>query len=124
MALGQALKWGLVTRNVAALTDAPKAERFEIKPLTSRQAQTLLDAAYGERLEALYRVALSLGLRQGEALGLRWVDIDFDQRTLRVAVALQTVNGKLVLAPPKTATSWRTLPIPVALVPVLRTHHT
>jgi integrase len=68
-------------------------------------------------------VALSLGLRQGEALGLRWEDVEFDVRTLRVSMALQSIGGKLVLVPPKTATSRRTLPLPAVLVPVLNAHH-
>lgn len=73
MALGQALKWGLVARNVATLVTAPRVERTAIKPLTHSQSRTLLQAAQGDRLEALYRVALSLGLRRGEVLALRWV---------------------------------------------------
>ncbi|HSH79967.1 MAG TPA: site-specific integrase [Herpetosiphonaceae bacterium] len=73
-------------------------------------------------LEALYRVALSLGLRRGEALGLRWEDLDLERRTLRVAVSLGVVNGKLVLGEPKTATSRRTLELPAALVTALRVH--
>lgn len=91
-ALNQALRWGLVARNVASLIEPPKAERFAIKPLSPAQAAHLLDAARGDRLEALYTVALTVGLRQGEALGLRWEDIDFGARTLRVAVALQAVG--------------------------------
>ena len=83
-ALNQALRWGLVARNVAALVEPPKVERYKIKPLTPEQATIFLRTAAGDRLEALYRVALSLGLRQGEALGLRWEDIDFEARTLRV----------------------------------------
>ncbi len=71
-------------------------------PQPWKQAHTLLDAARGDRFEALYHVALSLGLRQGEALGLRWDDVDLDRRTVRVAVALK---GKLALVEPKTAMS-------------------
>ena len=122
MALAQALKWQLVPRNVAALTDAPKVERFTTHPLTQVQARQLLTAAQGDRLEALYCVALSLGLRQGEALGLRWEDVDLDAQTLRVAVALQSVGGKRVLSRPKTATSCRTLTMPAALIGKLREH--
>ncbi len=120
MALAQALKWGLVAQNVAALTDAPKVERYVTRPLTAAQAHTLLQAARGDRLETLYRVALSLGLRQGEALGLRWEDVDLGGPTLRVAVSLQLVGGKLQLTAPKTPTSCRTLPLPAALVTALR----
>ena len=122
MALGQALKWGLVARNVATLVASPRMERSEMQFLTPEQARTLLDAAQGDRLEALYRVALSLGLRRGEALGLRWQDIDLDRRTVHVAVALQPLNGKLTLVEPKTATSRRSIPLPAALVTALHAH--
>jgi integrase len=122
MALAQAVKWGAVPRNAAALTDPPKVERYSTRPLTAEQGEMLLEAARDDRLEALYRVALSLGLRQGEVLGLRWQDIDFDARTLRIEVALQSVGGTLQLAPPKTANSRRTLPLPAALVTALEAH--
>jgi hypothetical protein len=56
----------------------------------------------GHRLEALFSVALALGLRQGEALGLRWEDIDFNAGTLRVSHQLQRIDGRLTLVPPKT----------------------
>jgi integrase len=56
-------------------------------------------------------VALSLGLRQGEVLGLRWCDIDFEANTLRVSRALVRIDGTLVLAEPKTERSRRTLPL-------------
>src|SRR3712207_2796632 len=67
-ALNQAVRWGLVPRNVATLVDAPTVAVPERQPLTPNQARMLPDAARGDRLEALYRVALSLGLRQGEVL--------------------------------------------------------
>lgn len=121
-ALNQALRWGLVARNVAALVEPPKVEHFRITPLSPAQATAVLETAKGERLEAVYRVALSLGLRQGEALGLRWEDIDLEGRTLRVTVALQAVNGTLTLVAPKTDNARRTLPLPLALVAALRAH--
>jgi integrase len=75
-ALSQALKWGLIGRNVAALVDPPRVERAEFEPLTAQEAARLLDAAKGDRLEALYVLALTTGLRRGELLGLRWQDLD------------------------------------------------
>lgn len=124
-ALNQALKWGLVARNVASLTDAPTVERFPTHALPAHQAQTLLDAARGDRLEALYALALWLGLRRGEVLGLRWQDVNLEARTLRVEMAQQiAAGGKLELVAPKTERSRRTLPLPAALVPILRAHHT
>ena len=83
-ALGQALKWGLVTRNVATLVDPPSVPRAEFRALTPQEARCFLDAVQGDRLEALYTVAVALGLRQGEALGLRWEDVDLDRGELRV----------------------------------------
>ncbi|HCG01812.1 MAG TPA: hypothetical protein DEV93_14875 [Chloroflexi bacterium] len=56
--------------------------RREVLALTPEEARRLLDAARGDRLEALYSVALALGLRQGEALGLMWSDLEVG--TLRV----------------------------------------
>lgn len=123
MALGQAFQWGLVARNVATLVAAPRATHSEMTVLTPEQARTFLETARNDRLEALYRVALSLGLRRGEALGLRWEDIDFEQRTLRVSFALQALKEKLTLVEPKTMTSRRTIPLPFALVSALRAHY-
>ena len=60
--------------------------------LSPEQARAFLDAAKGERLGALYTVALSLGLRMGEALGLRWQDIDFERRVLTVNRILERIG--------------------------------
>ena len=124
MALSQALKWGLVARNVAALVDPPRTQRFEVQPITPERARALLDAIKGNRMEALFSVALSLGLRRGEALALRWQDIDFKARTLRVSGSLQRLNGKLEISEPKTKTSRRVLDLPDSLINRLREHRT
>ncbi len=121
-ALGQALKWGLVARNIVTLTDPPRVRRPEVQPLGPEQARTFLATVRGDRLEALYAVAVALGLRQGEALGLRWQDVDLDAGTLRVAVALQWLDGAHQLVEPKSARSRRTLPLPPTVVAALRAH--
>jgi integrase len=125
-ALSQACKDGLVARNVAKLVDGPRVERFEGKMLSPEQARAFLDAAKGERLEALYTVALSLGLRMGEALGLRWQDIDFERRTLTVNRILERIGrgqgSTLQLVEPKTSRSRRTVNLPDAAVRALRAH--
>lgn len=122
IALAQAVRWGLIGRNAAALASPPRILRQERRPLSPEQARYFLDAVAGDRLEALYRVAVSLGLRQGEALGLAWEDVDLDGRTLRVRRALQRIDGKLTLKEPKTEQSRRTLTLPAALVPALTAH--
>jgi integrase len=121
-ALNQALKWGYVSRNVATLTDTPKVPRHEAIILSPAQSQQLLTAAAGHRLEALFTVALGLGLRDGEVLGLRWVDIDFAQHTLRIAQTVQRVHRRLVIEAPKTERSARLLPLPVFMERALARH--
>jgi integrase len=121
-ALNQAVKWRLISYNVAALTEAPRVEKREIEPLTMEQARALLEAVRGDPYEALYRIALSLGLRRGEILGLRPADVDLERRELRVSGALQRVRGKLVRTAPKTKPSLRTLPLPDTVYQVLAEH--
>ena len=125
-AVSQAVKDGLIGRNVAKLVDGPRVERFEGKMLSPEQARAFLDAAKGERLEALYTVALSLGLRMGEALGLRWQDIDFERRMLTVNRILERIGrgqgSTLQLVEPKTSRSRRTVNLPDAAVRALRAH--
>ena len=121
-ALEQAFRWGMVPRNVASLVKPPRAERSEVVPLSPDQARRLLKTAEGDRLYALYAVALAVGLRQGEALGLHWEDVDLDEGTLRVRVALQRIAGRLEFVEPKTARSRRTVVLPAHSVDVLRAH--
>ena len=123
-ALNEALRWGLVTRNVATLVQPPRVRRYEISPLDAEQAQRLLTAIRGDRLEALFSVALAVGLRQGEALGLRWVDVDLDADVLHIRHALQAINGQLVLVDPKTTRSRRSIQLPSLAVDALRAHRT
>ncbi|WP_158257299.1 hypothetical protein [Kineococcus xinjiangensis] len=68
------MKWGPVSRNVALLVDPPSRQEYRVEPLTVEKARQVLAAARGERLEARWVAALTLGLRQGEALGLCWED--------------------------------------------------
>lgn len=121
-ALNQAMRWGLVSRNVAALVESPRQQRGDVRPLNPAEARALLAAVEGDRLACLFRLALTLGLRQGEVLGLSWSDIDLDGRTLRVRHALQRVGGKRTLKEPKSEKSRRTLTLPPSLVSALRAH--
>ena len=121
-ALNDAMRFGLVTRNVATLVKPPQQQRVEVTPLMPSEARTLLETVKGDRLEALYSVALALGLRRGEALGLAWDDVDLDEGTLRVRLALQRIDGKLQLVEPKTFRSRRRIPLPPSCIEALRAH--
>ncbi len=92
-ALNTAMRWGLVRQNVATLVDAPRVDTREIRPMTPEEAKRLLAAAEGHVLQGFVAVALGCGLRLGEALGLKWGDIDLDAGTLRVCRALQRCGG-------------------------------
>jgi len=83
-ALKDAVSDGLVPRNVCDAVKSPRPGKKEVTPLTQNQARSLLAAARGDRLEALYIVALHCGLRQGELLGLKWEDVDLNAGTLSV----------------------------------------
>jgi len=118
-----AYKWELVPRNVATLTNPPRQEHFEVNPLLPEQARAFLEAAKGDRLEALYTVAMGLGLRRGEVLALRWEDVDMDAGTLRVRHALQNLKGGgWTLAEPKSRNSRRTLGLPQFVIQALGGH--
>jgi integrase len=123
-ALAQAEKWGIATRNVARLVDAPKATRAEAHFFTIGQARELLKTVKDDRIEALYILALSLGLRQGELLGLRWQDVDLDAGRIRLEVQIQRVGGKLVSSPLKTDRSRRLLVLPEMTKEALKNHRT
>ncbi|MGA2513933.1 MAG: tyrosine-type recombinase/integrase [Candidatus Limnocylindrales bacterium] len=121
-ALGHAEKWGLVSRNVARLVDGPRVRRAEIHPLTPDEARQLLASVRGSRDEALYTVAIAMGLRQGEALALRWSDVDLDAGALTVRHTLQRLDRKAELMEPKTPKSRRTLSMPAPVLTALRDH--
>lgn len=121
-ALNVAMRWGWVNRNAAALAEPPRTGDYTVRALTSSDAQDLLSAVKGDRLEALFQVGLALGLRQGETLGLTWEDIDLDAGTLSVRRTLQRVRREWVFSEPKTAKSRRTVPLPEPVARALREH--
>jgi integrase len=88
-ALAQAEREGLVSRNVAALSQPARLSQPEGRSLSVEQAQRLLDTAKGDRLEAAYLLLLSYGLRRGELLGLSWADFDSKAQTLAVRRAVR-----------------------------------
>jgi integrase len=111
-ALENAMRDELVMRNVAKLVKV-KTPTYEIgRGLTVEQARTLLRVSKRDRFHAAYVLAVYLGLRRAEVLGLRWKDIDLEAGWLQVTQTLQRVDGELRFLPPKTRHSRRTVPLP------------
>ena len=120
--LDQAIRWGLLERNVAKLSRPPKAERSEGRTLTPDQARHLLEVARLHRNHALYALLLSTGLRRGEALGLRWSDFDREAAVVRVARQLSRTSAGLVTLDTKTLRSRRAVNLAPRVVEALVEH--
>src|SRR5918998_3060530 len=121
-ALKQAIADGLIPRNATEAVKPPQVRREEMRPLTAEQVQVLFEAAKGDRLEALYVLAVTTGLRQGELLGLKWDDVDLEAGTLRVRRTLTTARGGPQLTVPKTKGSRRIVRLTQSAVKALRSH--
>jgi len=121
-ALADAVRDGLVVRNVAALARPPSVPDVERAWLTTDQVRTLLASTEGDRLHALWALGASAGLRIGEALALAWDDVDTDAATLTVRSTLHREAGEWVVREPKTRSSRRTVPLTPLAVAALRAH--
>jgi len=119
-ALRQAVRWGMLSRNAASAVDLPASRGYDVRALGVEDARAVLDAVRGDRLEPLVTLALATGLRQGEALALRWQDVDLDAAQLTVRYSLHRSGGAVVLSQPKTRRSRRTVTLPAFAVTALR----
>jgi integrase len=127
-ALGVAERFGYVPRNVARLVDPVHVPKPAIRFLTVEQARLFLAEAAQDRLFSLFTLTLGLGLRLGEALGLRWQDVEPEKGRLTVRYALQRVKApgekqrKPVLVEPKSESSRRTVKLPAIAIHALQQH--
>jgi integrase len=121
-ALNTAVKMQMIERNAAALAQSPRQVKAERRMLSPEEGRRLLNVVECDRLAALYRLALTLGMRQAEILGLRWADVDLDAGMLRVRQTLQRIGGETYIKEPKTARSRRTLALTPSLVAALLAH--
>jgi len=104
-ALADAVERRRLPHNPAKHAPLPPEGRAERKPWNVEQAIRFLAHVRDHELGPLFEVLIGCGLRRGEALGLRWSDVDFDRRVLQVRQTLSDVNGTLILGRPKTAGS-------------------
>lgn len=122
LALGCAVKWSILNRNVATLVKPPRQVKTRPQPLSAAEAHALIDHARSadDRLWPLLTTAVLTGLRIGELSGLRWRDVDLDTATLTVRHTLHRLQGIWTFSEPKTTRSARTLSLPPDVVDALR----
>lgn len=122
-ALDQAMKWGMVVRNVTDLVDPPSPSKPKTATWTIQQAKRFLERVKDTRYYPMFCLAY-IGLREGEILGLRVQDFSRENGTITVRQALQYLPGKgLVLSEPKTEASKRTIKLPEFVYQALLAHH-
>lgn len=126
-ALSDAVKLGLIARNVTEMVSPPRKAHQEMQVLTASQARQFLNAVVDQPDAALFTLALATGMRRGELLGLKWQDIDFQGSLLRVRRTLNRVPtvlgegaGLLVESEPKTMQSRRSIVLPGFAVEALQ----
>ncbi|MHB8597500.1 MAG: tyrosine-type recombinase/integrase [Ktedonobacteraceae bacterium] len=124
-ALDNAVRWGLITRNVCDVVSLPRKIRYEIVPLTQEQAQKLLESAKGHALEGLLTLGVTTGMRLGELLALRWQDIDFESQNLHIQRSVGYIPYQgYIETEPKTAKSRRKVALPLFVCEALKLHRT
>lgn len=119
-ALNHAVRTKRLTHNAAMYVSTPAVTSAERVPWTAREAVTFLEHVAGDRLAEFFEVMIGTGLRRGEALALRWEDVDLEHRTLRVRRAATEVDGKLVIGAPKTTGSAEGVGLPARVVVALK----
>jgi integrase len=123
-ALRDAVADGLVARNVAAQARAPRARRVELHTWTAVQVGTFLASVREDRLYPAWLLLATLGIRRGELLGLRWMDVDLTTGRIAIRHTLVMVDGKPAMAEPKTAKGRRSLTLEPVVLDALRAHRT
>ncbi len=122
-ALGNAVRWNLVSRNICDLVSPPRIVKPTIESLKMEQAHKLLEAVRGHRLEVLLIVALTTGIRRGELLALRWSEVDLEEQRIQVRRTVDYITGYgYVETEPKTAAGKRLIALPYFVANILKQH--
>ncbi|BEP13299.1 site-specific integrase [Acidothermaceae bacterium B102] len=121
-AFNRAVDWGRLPISPLRGIDLRVPPRRSLTTWSPEQVRTFLEAIEDMRDGCLFRVALLTGLRRGELLGLRWVDVRWEQRTIQITQALVEVGSSVTLSPPKTRSSERTVAIDPLTLEALRKH--
>jgi integrase len=120
LALAGAVRDKHIARNPCEAVARPTTERKEARYLSAEDVSALLKAAESSRYHALLELIARTGMRRGEAMALKWDDVDLEAGSLRIRGTMARVDGELLVTEPKTAKSRRTLPLSPALIARLK----
>jgi integrase len=122
-ALGEALKWGLVTRNVAEAATPPKqGAAAPLRVWSAVELRAFLQYIESDFYHAPLLLAATSGMRRGEVLGLRWCDLDLAAGRIAVRQTLVALKGEIMFSTPKTAKGRRNVALDGKTVAVLKAH--
>ena len=119
----QAVAERLILSNPAQGCKLPQLEKREMRILPQEKIGMYLAEAERRGLLAAFYLELTTGLRRGELLALQWTDLDVESKTLSITKQVNRINGELVVSPPKTRNSVRTLALPQQAVDLLVAEH-
>jgi integrase len=120
--LKDAVRWGYVVRNVADAADPPKVKPAELQVWSPAQLRAFLAHVKDDRQYAAWLLAATTGMRRGELLGLRWVDVDLDAARIAVRQPRVVADHAVHVSEPKTARSRRSIALDPVTVAALRQH--
>lgn len=121
-AFKKAEEWQIIIRNPCSAVVKPKVSKAKMRILTPEQVNAFLTVAREHRLYALFVLAVTTGMRQGELFGLEWWHIDFKSWSISVQQSIQEVKGELIVGEPKTSSSKRSISISEVDVAALKEH--
>lgn len=121
-ALGHAVKWSMISVNPVTAAEPPRVVSTEVEILTPEQVKIVLQALRPHRLYPIAVLGVATGMRRGEMVALRWVDIDLDRGRIKVERSLEQTNEGLRFKSPKTKAGRREISIPPAIVAEIRAH--
>jgi integrase len=122
-ALADAVRWGRVLRNATDAADQPRKATVEMNVWRSEELRRFVECTARDRMAAAWHLLVTTGMRRGELLGLRWGDIDMQQRIVSIRQSRTSVNYSVHTDSPKTERGTRVIALDPETTASLQAHH-